>query len=136
MKSCNYKKRLILSIIWTVLGAVIVALSFFGILDNFWSGFGGGLVAVGLLQIVRNIRYRTNDEYKEKVDVEFNDERNKFLSTKAWAWTGYIFILCCAIATIVFKVAGYDEYSFMASMAICLMAVIYFVSYIILRRKY
>ena len=136
MKSCNYKKRLILSIIWTVLGAVIVALSCFGILDNFWSGFGGGLVAVGLLQIVLNIRYRTNDEYKEKVDVEVNDERNKFLSTKAWAWTGYIFILCCAIATIVFKVAGYDEYSFMASMAICLMAVIYFVSYIILRRKY
>lgn len=136
MKSCNYKKRLILSIIWTVLGAVIVALSCFGILDNFWSGFGGGLVAVGLLQIVRNIRYRTNDEYKEKVDVEVNDERNKFLSTKAWAWTGYIFILCCAIATIVFKVAGYDEYSFMASMAICLMAVIYFVSYIILRGKY
>ena len=136
MKNCNYTKRMILSIIWTVLGAVIVVLSFLKILDSFWSGFGGGIVAVGLLQIVRNIRYRTNDEYKEKVDVEVNDERNKFLSTKAWAWTGYTFIIICAIATIVLKIAGYDDYSFMASMTICVMAVIYFVAYIILKRKY
>ena len=136
MKNCNYTKRLILSIIWTVLGAVIVVLSCLEILDEFWSGFGGGLVAVGLLQLFRNIRYRTNNDYKEKVDVEVNDERNKFLSTKAWAWTGYTFIICCAIATIVFRVAGYEEYSFIASMAICLMAVIYFVTYMILRRKY
>lgn len=136
MKKWNYTKRLILSIFWTVLGAVIVALSCFEILDNFWSGFGGGLVAVGLLQLFRNFRYRTNDEYKEKVDVEINDERNKFLSTKAWAWTGYTFIICCAIATIVLKIVGYDDYSFIASMTICVMTVIYFVSYIILKRKY
>lgn len=136
MKNCNYTKRLILSIIWTVLGAVIIVLSCLEILDNFWAGFGGGLVAVGLLQIFRNIRYRTNDDYKEKVDVEVNDERNKFISTKAWAWTGYIFIICCAIATIAFRVAGYEEYSFISSMAICLMAVLYYVTYMILRRKY
>ena len=136
MKNCNYTKRMILSIFWSVLGAVIVVLSFLGILDSFWSGFGGGLVAVGLLQIFRNFRYRTNDEYREKFDTEANDERNKFLSTKAWAWTGYTFIIICAIATIVLKIAGYDDYSFMASMTICVMAVIYFVSYIILKRKY
>ena len=136
MKNCNYTRRLIMSIIWTVLGAVIVILSCLKILDEFWSGFGAGLVAVGLLQLFRNFRYRTNDEYREKFDTEANDERNKFLSTKAWAWTGYTFILVCAIATIVLKIAGYDDYSFMASMTICVMTVIYFISYIILKRKY
>lgn len=136
MKNCNYTRRLIMSIIWTVLGAVIVILSCLKILDEFWSGFGVGLVAVGLLQLFRNFRYRTNDEYREKFDTEANDERNKFLSTKAWAWTGYTFILVCAIATIVLKIAGYDDYSFMASMTICVMTVIYFISYIILKRKY
>ncbi len=136
MKNCNYNKRFILSIIWTVLGAVIIVLSCLKVLDEFWSGFGSGLVAVGLLQIFRNIRYRTNNDYKEKVDVEVHDERNKFLSTKAWAWTGYIFIICCAIGTIGFKIAGFDEYSHISSMAICLMVVIYWVSYMILKRKY
>ena len=95
MKKCKSIRNLIISIFWIMVGATLIVLGVVETLDEFWSGFGGGLVAVGILQLVRNIRYRTNDDYKEKVDTEINDERNQFISSQAWAWTGYIFIICC-----------------------------------------
>lgn len=136
MKCKKSMRRMVLSIVWIVVGVVLNVLCYMKKLDDFWSGFGVGLAAVGVAQLIRQIRYRTNDDYREKFDTEVDDERNKFLSTKAWAWTGYAFIICCAVATIAFKIAGYDSYSYIASMAICLMVVIYWVSYMILKRKY
>ena len=135
---CNNmaNRRLLLSIAWVVIGIVLFVLSFMEVLDSFWSGLGGGLIAVGILQIIRHIRYRTNAEYKEKVDIEVNDERNKFLSSKAWAWTGYIFVLCCAVASIVYRVMGENELGSLCTTGLCLMVVIYFIAYMILKRKY
>ena len=77
-----------------------------------------------------------NAEYKEKVDIEVNDERNKFLSSKAWAWTGYIFVLCCAVASIVYRVMGENELGSLCTTGLCLMVAIYFIAYMILKRKY
>lgn len=134
---CNKTMRsMIISIAWVIIGAVLVVLSIADKLDAFWSGLGGGLVAVGVFQIVRHIRYRTNDDYKEKVDVEVNDERNKFISSQAWAWTGYIFVLCSAVAAIVYRVIGEYELASLCTTGMCLMVAIYFVTYMILKRKY
>lgn len=41
-----------------------------------------------------------------------------------------------AVATIVFRVAGQDTLSSAASMAICLFLVLYWVSFLVLSRKY
>lgn len=136
MKKCKSIRNLIISIFWIMVGATLIVLGVVETLDEFWSGFGGGLVAVGILQLVRNIRYRTNDDYKEKVDTEINDERNQFISSQAWAWTGYIFIICCAIATVTFSVMDKEDLCHLCATGICLMAVIRFVAYLILKRKY
>ena len=136
MKICSHTKRMIISIFCIVIGIVLNVLSFMKVLDDFWSGFGVGFIVVGVVQLIRHIRYRTNEEYREQVDIKIDDERNKFLSTKAWAWTGYTFIIICAIATIGFRIAGYSEYSSMTCMVMCLMLIIYYVSYMILKRKY
>ncbi len=136
MKCSKAMRRMFLSVAWILVGAVIFVLGLMEVLDSFWSGFGGALVAVGILQLVRQIRYRTNDVYKEKVDTEVNDERNKFLSSQAWAWTGYIFVLCAAVGAITFRVMGKDELCSLCAVAISLMCVIYFVTYMILKRKY
>lgn len=136
MKIDNVTKRTVLSIFWIIVGAVLFVLGNTMMIDSFWSGFGVGFVAVGILQLLRNIRYRTNTDYKEKVDVEVNDERNKYLSNKAWAWTGYIFVLCAAAGAVVFNVMDKKELCYLCSFAVSLLCVIYFVSYSILRRKY
>lgn len=132
----KYSRRIVLSIAWILVGAVTFALGVMGILDEFFGGFGGALLAVGILQLIRHIRYKTNEEYKEKIDTEINDERNKFLSGRAWAWTGYVMILVTAVGAIVFRIIGKDELCSLCATAISLMAVIYLIAYTILKRKY
>ena len=77
-----------------MLGAALLILSLVDVLDSsIYAGMGGGLIAVGALQIVRNLRYRKNEQYREKIDTEVRDERNQFIRNKSWAWTGYILII-------------------------------------------
>ena len=129
-------RRVIAAICYIVLGAVLLVLGMMEIVDEFWSGMGGALVVVGVLRMVQFFRYRNNEEYREKAEIAANDERNHYIRNKAWAWSGYLFMLIAAVATIAFRVAGQDTLSFAASMAICLLLVLYWVSFLVLSRKY
>ena len=128
--------RMALSIFWALLGAVLLGLGMAEIIDSFWSGMGGGLMGAGLAQLVRHIRYRTNSEYREKVDIDNKDERNRFVSGKAWAWAGYGFVMIMAVMIFVFKFTGHEELMQMASFSICLVLLLYWGSWIVLKRKY
>ena len=132
----DWNKRIYLSIFWILIGAVLFGLGNFDIIDSFWGGMGSGLIAVGIVQTARWVRYRSNSEFREKFDRSANDERNRFLSNKAWAWAGYISVLTGAVGVIVFKVMGKDELSLFCSMAVCLLLVLYWVCYFVLNRKY
>ena len=129
-------KRIILSIIWILLGAVLIGLAFAEKVDTFWNGMGSALLIMGVLQILRFRRFNKNEDYRERVEVERNDERNRFIQNKAWAWTGYLFVLIAAVSCIVLKIAGQELLSMVAGMAVCLMVVLYWISYLILRKKY
>ena len=130
------RRRLIIAMLWIVLGAGLFGSAVAGLLDSFWSGMGGGLIAVGVLRLVREVKYRTNEEYREKMDVELKDERNRFLANKAWAWAGYLFVLIAAVSTIVFKLLDMEDHMMMASGSVCLLLVLYWVCYVFLRKKY
>lgn len=131
----NDKKRII-SIIYIVIGAVLVALAFAGKVDEFWNGMGFALTIVGLLQLLRYHRFNKNEAYREKMEIEANDERNRFIRSKAWSWSGYMFIIISGIATIAFKIIGNETLSMAAASAVCLMLVLYWVSYYVLKKKY
>ena len=123
-------------VIYLVLGAVLWVLGPAGVVDEFWSGMGAGLVVVGIVRTVMLYRYRRSETYREKVDTELGDERNRFLRNKAWAWAGYLFILIAGIACIVLRLMGQEMLSLAASWAVCLMLVLYYGSYLVLRKKY
>ena len=129
-------KRLIANILEIAIGIVLTGLGYMGIVDSYWSGMGTALIFVGLIMLFRQFRYKTNTQYKEKVDLEVNDERNKYLRRLAWSWTGYLFVLIAAVASIVFRVLGNEVYSLFAGYAVCLLIVLYWVSYFILMKKY
>lgn len=132
----KYDRRMYLSLFWILVGAALFVCGAMEWIDSYWSGMGGGFLAVGILQTVRHIRYRKNEDYREKVDVASNDERNRFLAGKAWAWAGYLFVLVSGVATIALKVMGQDQWSLAASYALCLLLVLYWGSYLVLKRKY
>ena len=129
-------RNLIIYILYLVIGLTLLALGIANVVDSFWSGMGSGLLFVSVLRLIRLYRFNKNEEYREKVETEISDERNRFIRNRAWAWAGYLFILISALAVIGFKVAGLDLLSTAASVALCLMLVLYWVSFFILRKKY
>ena len=132
----NFNNRIYFSMLWIVSGTILFVLGCTGTLDSFWSGMGGGLLGVGMVQTARWMHYRKDPAYKEKYDVSVHDERNRFLSNKAWAWAGYLSVLIGAAAVVVCKAIGLNEVSTFCSIAVCLLVVLYWACYLILKRKY
>lgn len=130
------KVRLISSILEIIIGITLVICSFLNLVDDFWSGFGVSFIIIGALFLMRNIKYHTNEKYREEIDVQNTDERNKFISMKAWSWAGYLFVIIAAVGTIVFKFLGKEDLMMLASGSVCLIILLYYINYLILRKKY
>ena len=130
-------RKLILSIFWMILGAVLLGLSIAEVLDSsMYAGMGGALIAVGALQTSRNLRYRKDPEYREKIDTEANDERNSFLRMKSWSWTGYIVVLAEGFGSVAAMVLGKRELQLTLAYSVWLILVVYWISFFIISKKY
>ena len=130
-------KRLALSLFWLVLGAVLAGLSVAGVVDSsLYAGMGGAMMAVGGLRLLTVLRYRQDPAYREEIDTAAADERNRFLRMKSWSWTGYLTVLIQGIGVIVATVLGNQQWRTMLSCSVCLILVLYWVSYLLLSRKY
>lgn len=129
-------KRSIAYVLYIILGAVLLGFGFAGVLDSFWSGMGSALIAVGVIRLAHLLRYRKDEAYREEKEIEAKDERNQFIRNKAWAWAGYLFVLIAAISTIVFKLLGQDLLSRVAGYALCILVTLYWICYLVLRKKY
>lgn len=132
----KFEKKIFLDIVYIILGAVLLGCGIAEIVDSFWSGMGGALIGIGVIRIFQFVKFRKNPEYREKIEIEANDERNKFISARAWAWAGYAFVMLSALGTIGFKIAGNDLLSQFCAYAVCLVIILYWISYMLLRRKY
>ena len=130
------KTRWIANIVEIVLGVILLIFGMMGTIDEFWHGMGVALIFVGILQMIRSIRYHSNPEYKETYDVAIQDERNKFLRIKAWSWAGYLYVLTAAVATIVFQIIGKQELATAAGFSVCIIMVFHWLSYLYLQKKY
>lgn len=129
-------KSYLVSIIYILIGGILIGLGFAGIVDEFWNGMGFGFLVMGVIQLIRRYRLEKNEAYREKVEIEAKDERNHFIRNKAWAWAGYLFVMIMAVASIVLRIMGEYVLSIAASGAVCLMIVLFWISFYILRRKY
>ena len=129
-------KRIYLSIFWIILGVALVICSGIRLIDEFWFSMGVAFMFVGSLQVMRFNKYKKNEEYREKVDIENADERNKFIANKAWAWAGYIYIQIAGVLTIVFKIIDKEELMMAAASSVCCIMVAYWISYRVLQKKY
>ena len=132
----KYSKKIFVSIFWVVLGVALTIMNFKYQLDSYWSGLGTAFIVVGALQIMRYVKYAKNEEYREKVDTRNNDERNRFIGSRAWAWAGYLYVIIGSVATIVLHLIDMKDIAYIISMCICAILIFYWISYTILNRKY
>lgn len=130
------KKDIVFGVIWLFLGIILIALSIFETLDEFWSGMGSALLVVGIIRLIRGYRLSKSDVYRESREVAQTDERFHFIRNKAWAWAGYLFIMIGALSTIIFKLFDQEMLCMASSSAVCLMLVLFWVSFFVLKKKY
>ena len=130
------KNDTIFAIIWLVLGLPLIGLSIAGLVDSFWSGMGSALVVIGACRLLRAHRLNKSEEYREKMETFETDERFHFLRAKAWSWAGYLFVIIAGVSVIAFKILGMDAASQAASAAVCLLLVLYWGAYFVLKKKY
>lgn len=130
------KKRIAVQILEILVGVILLGLGIAGKVDEFWSGMGGALIGIGAMYLIQTVRYHKNEAYRENMDTERSDERNKFLSMKAWQLTGGWCVIIAAVGTFVFKFAGKEDLMMLCSGIVCLMVTLYWVFYLYLRKKY
>ena len=130
------KQDMILGLIWLLFGLVLTVLCSLITLDEFWSGMGSALMVIGIVRLLRSYRLHRSDKYREKREVAATDERFHFIRNKAWAWAGYLFIIICALSTIVLRILGQDLLCIVLGGAVCLMLVLFWICFFILKRKY
>ncbi len=137
MKDYYDNKKLTINICLMLIGIVLWVLAFAGKLpSSIWSTIGVTIVILEAFQIARNLRYRKDAEYKKKINIEAGDERNSYIRMKAWSYTGYFFVIGAAIISLILFVTGKEESGQIISYCMCAELVIFFVSYLILSRKY
>ena len=129
-------KNIIVNIFWIILGVAIIAAGEIDKVDSRYAGLGGGLIGVGIISLIRCFRYRTNPEYKEKVDVACGDERNNYIRTKAMSWAAYFYIIGAGIICIICMILSFHSLMLFTSYSLSVMALLYWVSYMVLSRKY
>ncbi|MBQ6784916.1 MAG: hypothetical protein IJO82_03835 [Clostridia bacterium] len=128
-------KKLALSIFWVVLGITLLVLNLVGVLDDLYSSMGIALIIVGGLQVWRNLKYRRDPEYREKIDIAAGDERNRAIRMQSWAWAGYIVVLGEMVASLVAFFMGQILVQRVLMLSACALLVIYWVTYVILSKK-
>ena len=125
-----------MGIIFVAAGAVLAVLGFMNKVDSYWTGLGGGLIGVGIIQIIRWHRYHSDEEYRENFDINNNDERNIYLNERAASWTFRISVIAATASAIIAKLMGYGDISFVLSMVVCALLMIYLGVYIYFSKKF
>lgn len=85
-----------------VLGLLSLAVMALGGQDMvFYGSLGAGLMAGGILSVRRNRRYLKDPALRKRQEVAENDERNRLLGLRCWAYSGYTMFLLLYVGILV-----------------------------------
>lgn len=132
----NIEKRIVVCALEIVLGAALLVGSRLFSLDSTWLGIGAALIAVGAVQLLGCLRYKKDETYREKVDVDTHDERQAFIRRETWVWAGAAFVIAEGLLTVLLLILGKNELSTVTGGAVCLLTLLYWIFHLILKRKY
>ena len=129
------KQTFIFSGVCVLGGLLLVILALTGKVDSFWVGMGSGVLTVGALQMIRYIRYRKDNEYRQEYDIEAKDERNRYLVKEAMAWAYNGFYIVAAIAVVVLKLLGDETLMMGIAASLGMLILLFTAAYLWLRAR-
>lgn len=131
------KQRLISNLFCLLLGISLIVTAFFTHNNtNFLSSFGCALAAIGFAQGLRNLRTMRSEAACKRQEVAESDERNIMLANKAKSWAFSLYMMLAGIAVIVLSLLGKQEIAPIIGWSVCILTALYYVCYLILKKKY
>ena len=131
------KIRQYVAIFYCVLGAVLILGNLLMDYENhFILPFGIALLIIGVLRMVQNRKITKNEQTMHQREVMESDERNILISERARSWTFIFSVVAAGFIVLVLSVLGYHEQAQPFSWFVCAMIGLYWVFYLILKRKY
>lgn len=130
------KIRIGLAISYIVLGIAMIVV--FNIVDTgveFLSSMGFAVAVIGVARLRQYSRLIKNEDLMKKQEIRESDERNIAISEKARAITLTAYILIACVAVIVLQILKESLLATVISGSVCLILVIYWITYWILRKK-
>ncbi|MBQ4346991.1 MAG: hypothetical protein IJC39_00905 [Firmicutes bacterium] len=136
----NYEKkirtRLAMSVCFVILGAIMMAVLFNAGSDGFLSVFSVVLVVSGAARIRKYLLILKNKDLLIKMETKETDERNVMLVDKARSIAFFAYIILSCVGIMFFHATGRAQQANIISSMLCIMLVIYWLSYFVLRKKY
>ena len=131
------KNRLYIAISYLILGAFLIVYDLIAHPKNdFGLVFGIAMLVMGILRIFQYRRITSSDQSIKERQMEETDERNKMIAERARSWAFSLYFLLSGITVIILSFLGRHEIATPISYSVLLLVVFYWVSYLILRRKY
>lgn len=130
------KIRLFFAIGYIILGlAMIVIFNIIKPENSFLSYFGISLVVVGIAKTRNYFLITKNAETIKKQQIAENDERNIAIANKAKSISFIIYIVLVCIFIVVLNLLNQTALATILSSTVCVLIVIYWISYWIISRK-
>ena len=131
------KLRLITAIIYAVVGVLIIIGVVIAKPDNaFISSFGVALAVMGIARLRNYFLITRNEETLRKQEITETDERNLSIVNKARSAAFYIYFMLSGVTVIVLSFLGLHEAAKWIACSVMLLAVIYWICYLVYRKKF
>lgn len=131
------KTRIAVAVIYILIGITLIIVSNLGIANNEYANpFGTVFLICGLVRIVQYVRLLKNPDAMEKRRISETDERNLLLMTQARSLSFSVYIICAGLAVMACFILNQPQTAQFIAYTICAYVVIYWICYMIVKRKY
>ena len=131
------KHRLWIAISYIALGLILVIADVVNHFENyFFSSFGSALMIMGILRIIRHRKIMRDGQSIRKQELAESDERIRMIAERARSWVFSLSVTGAGILVIVLSILGHHDAALPFAWYVCGMCILYWICFIIIRKKY
>ena len=131
------KLRLCYHLIWAVIGIALCLYWFLAEPNNSYSfALGGSFIVIGVIRFIQYKQTTGDEKAMRKQEVAESDERTRMIAERARSWCFYLSITGAGIWVIILNLMGRHEEAQPFAWYVCGMVVLYWICFIIIRKKY
>ena len=131
------KQRLTIAVVYIAAGILLAAFALITEPANYFpSAFGFALIILGILRLIQYRKITDSDQTMRQRERTESDERIRMIAEKARSWACSFSILTAGVIVSVLSLLGQHDTAQPLAWYSCVMITLYWVFYLIAKRKY